>query len=71
MELTPSEMKLARQCVKGALDLRTGFVKTLKASIEAGGYKKEPKTVRKYQRFVAIEIPQLTSLLNKLKGMKS
>lgn len=70
MELTSSEMKLLRQCVKSSLDIRTRFVKTLKGPIEAGGYKEERKTVRQYQRFATIEIPQLTALLNKLKGQK-
>lgn len=70
MNLTPQELKLARKCVKWALDLRVQFVSTLKAPMEAGAYRQEPTTVRKYKSFVAVEIPQLTALLKKLKGGK-
>lgn len=69
MELNKSDLTLLRKCVKASLSFRTHFVTTFKPGMESGiPTAVEPKSRRTYMRFVAVEIPQLTALLQKLKG---
>lgn len=68
MELTKSDLTLVRKCVKTSLELRTSLVATYKPSMEDPSVFVEPQVKRKYMRFIAVEIPQLTALLKTLKG---
>lgn len=67
-DLTPQELKLARKCVKDSLVMRTRYVATFKQQMETNPSNVESKIRRSYMRFAAVEIPQLTSLLQKLGG---
>lgn len=70
-DLTPEELKLTRKCVSDSLALRATYVATYKKLMETTPASVELKVRRKYMKFVATEIPQLTALLQKLKGGKS
>lgn len=63
MNLTPDEIKLARKCVRGSLDLQ----KRMASPAVEKAYAYEPGTLRRVRQ-AKEEVPKLKKLFNKLKG---